>query len=93
MYHVFLPFAVQSSLYQESANFYLLLKKNIYNSLTEVFKRWFILQGTLLTRRRGSVYLGVVVLRVCEICYVYEGYVGFAVVVYAMVLFEMRGDN
>ena len=45
------------------------------------------------TRRCGSVYLGVVVLRVCEICYVYEGYVGFAVVVYAMVLFEMRGAN
>ena len=44
-----------------------------------------------LTRRCGSVYLGVVVLRVCEICYVYEGYVGFAVVVYAMVLFEMSG--
>ena len=34
------------------------------------------------TRRRGSVYLGVVVLRVSEICYVYEGYVGSAVVLY-----------
>ena len=32
------------------------------------------------TRRCGSVYLGVVVLRVCEICYMYEGYVGSAVV-------------
>ena len=34
------------------------------------------------TRRCGSVYLGVVVLRVCEVCYVYEGYVGSAVVLY-----------
>ena len=33
-----------------------------------------------ITRRCGSVYLGVVVLRVCEVCYVYEGYVGSAVV-------------
>ena len=34
------------------------------------------------TIRCGSVYLGVVVLHVCEICYVYEGYVGSAVVLY-----------
>ena len=34
------------------------------------------------TRRCGSVYLGVVVLRICEVCYVYEGYVGSAVVLY-----------
>ena len=34
------------------------------------------------TRRCGSVYLGVVVLRVCEVCYEYEGYVGSAVVLY-----------
>ena len=33
-----------------------------------------------LTRRCGSVYLGVVVLRTCGVCYVYEGYVGSAVV-------------
>ena len=33
-------------------------------------------------RRCGSVYLGVVVLGVCELCYVYEGYVGRAAVLY-----------
>ena len=33
-------------------------------------------------RRSGSVYLGLVVLGVCEVCYVYEGYVGSAVVLY-----------
>ena len=33
-----------------------------------------------LTRRCGSVHLGVVVVRVCEVCYVCEGYVGSAVV-------------
>ena len=32
------------------------------------------------TRRCGSVYLGVVVLYVWEVCYVYEGYVGSVVV-------------
>ena len=32
------------------------------------------------TRRCGSVHLGVVVVRVCEVCYVCEGYVGSAVV-------------
>ena len=32
--YLIVHFAVQSSLYQESASFYLLLKKNIYNSLT-----------------------------------------------------------
>ena len=32
------------------------------------------------TRRCGSVHLGVVVLSVCEVCYVCEGYVGSAVV-------------
>ena len=32
------------------------------------------------TRRCGSVYLGVVVLGVGEVCYVYEGYGGSAVV-------------
>ena len=32
------------------------------------------------TRRCGSVHLGVVVLSVCEVCYVCEGYVGIAVV-------------
>ena len=32
------------------------------------------------TRRCGSVFLGVVVLSACEMCYVYEGYVGSAVV-------------
>ena len=35
-----------------------------------------------VNRRCGSVYLGVVVLSVCEVCYVYEGYVGSAVVLY-----------
>ena len=34
------------------------------------------------TRRCGSVYLGVVVLSVREVCYVYEGYVASAVVLY-----------
>ena len=34
------------------------------------------------TRRCGSVSLGVVVLRVRELCYVYEGYVGSAVVLH-----------
>ena len=34
------------------------------------------------TRRCGSVYLGVVVLSVREVCYVYEGYVGSALVLY-----------
>ena len=34
------------------------------------------------TRRCGSVYLSVVVLRLCEVCCVYEGYVGSAVVLY-----------
>ena len=34
------------------------------------------------TRRCGSVYLGVVVLRVRELYYVYEGYVGSVVVLY-----------
>ena len=34
------------------------------------------------TRRCGSVYLGVVVLSVSEVSYVYEGYVGSAVVLY-----------
>ena len=34
------------------------------------------------TSRCGSVYLGVVVLRVCKVCYVYEGYVGSAVVLH-----------
>ena len=32
------------------------------------------------TRRCGGVHLGVVVLSVCEVCYVCEGYVGSAVV-------------
>ena len=32
------------------------------------------------TRRCGSVHLGVVVLSVCEVCNVCEGYVGSAVV-------------
>ena len=34
------------------------------------------------TRRCGSVYLGVVVLSVSEVCYVYGGYVGSAMVLY-----------
>ena len=34
------------------------------------------------TRRCGSVYLGVVVPSICEVCYVYEGYVGSAVVLH-----------
>ena len=34
------------------------------------------------TRRCGGVYLGVVVLNVCEVCYVYQGYVGSAVLLY-----------
>ena len=33
-------------------------------------------------RRCGNVYLPVVVLSVCKVCYVYEGYVGIAVVLY-----------
>ena len=35
-----------------------------------------------LTRRCGGIYLGVVVLRLDEVCYVYEGYVGNAVILY-----------
>ena len=35
---------------------------------------------TTTTRRCGSVRLGVVVLRICEVCYGCEGYVGSAVV-------------
>ena len=34
------------------------------------------------TRRYGSIYLGVVELRVCEVCYVNEGYLSSAVVLY-----------
>ena len=41
---------------------------------------WLALPFKKGTRRCGSVYLGVVVLRVCEVCYVYEGHVGSAVV-------------
>ena len=37
-----------------------------------------------LTRRYGSVYLGVVELRICEVCYVNEGFVGSAVVLYIL---------
>ena len=33
-------------------------------------------------RHYGSVYLGAVELSVCEVCYVNEGYVGSAVVLY-----------
>ena len=46
---------------------------------------FFFLMQTLSfvsTRRCGSVYLGVVVLSVREVCYVYEGYVGSALVLY-----------
>ena len=46
---------------------------------------FFFLMQTLSfvpTRRYGSVYLGVVVLSVREVCYVYEGYVGSALVLY-----------
>ena len=32
-------------------------------------------------RHCGSIYLGVVELSVCEVCYVYEGYVGTSAVV------------
>ena len=39
-----------------------------------------MLQSMRITRRCGSVHLGVVVLSVCEVCYVCEGYVGSAVV-------------
>ena len=44
----------------------------------------FLVQVTLQrkTRRCGSVYLGVVVLSVCEVCYEYEGYLGSAGVLY-----------
>ena len=38
--------------------------------------------NTIETRRCGSVYLGVVVLSVSEVCYACEGYVGSAVVLY-----------
>ena len=52
---------------------------------TLVGVEFFFLMQTLSfvpTRRCGSVYLGVVVLSVREVCYVYEGYVGSAVVLY-----------
>ena len=45
--------------------------------------------STFTTRRCGSVYLGVVVLNVREVCYVYEGYVGSAMVLYIEGLVEM----
>ena len=32
-------------------------------------------------RHYGNVYLGVLELSVCEVCYVYEGYVGTSAVV------------
>ena len=49
LYVIVVSFTVQS-FYQKPASFYLLLKKNIYNSLTvnEVFTRWFLLQGNVL---------------------------------------------
>lgn len=49
LYVIVVPFNVQS-VYQESASSYLLLKKNIYNSLTVnyFFTRWFLLQGNFL---------------------------------------------
>ena len=34
----------------------------------------------MTTRRCGSGYLDVVALHVCEVCYVYEGYMGSSVV-------------
>ena len=37
------------------------------------------------TRRVGSVYLGVVVLHVCEVSYVYKGCVGSAVYIWGVV--------
>ena len=46
---------------------------------------FFFLMQTLSfvpTKRSGSVYLGVVVLSVREVCYMYEGYVGSALVLY-----------
>ena len=39
-------------------------------------------QKYLQTRRYGNVYLGVVELGICEVCYVNEGCVGSAVVLY-----------
>ena len=38
--------------------------------------------NTSKTRRCGSVYLGVLVLSIREVCYVHEGYVGSVVVLY-----------
>ena len=52
---------------------------------TLVGVEFFFLMQTLSfvpTKRSGSVYLGVVVLSVREVCYMYEGYVGSALVLY-----------
>ena len=58
-----------------------------YTAYTLVYRGWgaWVSRAVTLqrkTRRCGSVYLGVVVLSVCEVCYEYEGYVGSAVVLY-----------
>ena len=42
------------------------------------------------TRRYGSVYLGVVELSVCEVCYVNEGYVGSAVIFKNLFMLSVR---
>ena len=48
--------------------------------MIQCFELEIFVSETLETRRCGSVRLGVVVLSVCEVCYVCEGYVGSAVV-------------
>ena len=48
--------------------------------MIQCFELEIFVSETLETRRCGSVRLGVVVLSVCEVCYVCEGYVGIAVV-------------
>ena len=52
----------------------------------------------IIIRRCGSVYLGLGVLSVCDVCYVYQEYVGSAVVLYIWgvcwdVWSSRRGDN
>ena len=58
-----------------------------YTAYTLVYRGWgaWVSSAVTLqrkTRRCGSVYLGVVVLSVGEVCCEYEGYVGSAVVLY-----------
>ena len=69
-------------LYWVPSSFYLKMTSSIVLINLFSFFLWMVLISFTPTRRCGSVYLGVVVLSVGEVCYVYEGYVGSAVVLY-----------